>query len=123
MSDVDFMAEDITTIDLIDLVSDESITITLDSDNNASMVDMVNAPPHYVIKEGLEWIDIRLALAQKLYSEGVDMPFADFSDWDRALEYLVRAPFKNGREDIEKAKFYIDRLLDRLKDQGIDYYD
>ena len=123
MNNHDFMVDDLTTIDLIDLGTEQTITVTLGQDEPDSRVDMVNAPPHYHIKEGLEWIDIRLALAQKLRNEGIDMSFADFSDWDRALEYLVRAPWKHGREDVEKASFYINRLLNRLIAEGLSTYE
>lgn len=77
--------------------------------------DMVNKPSHYVIHEGLEWIDIRESLAQKLMREGKVLPYEDYSDWDRALEYLVRAPWKNGIEDYQKAQFYLNRLVKRMK--------
>jgi len=80
--------------------------------------DMVNAPPHYVIKPGLEWIDIREALAQKIMREGIVLPYEDYSDWDRALEYIVRGPWKNGHEDYKKGRFYINRLIDRMNARG-----
>lgn len=118
----DFPVDDMSTINLVDLDTDESITISLDSDGTASLfeteVDMVNSPPHYIIRPGLEWIEVREALAQKLQREGLVLPYEDFSDWDRGLEYLVRAPFKNGLEDLEKVLFYINRLVERMKKRG-----
>jgi hypothetical protein len=117
-----FPSEDTTTINLVDLDTDESITVSLDSEGQASLfeqeVDMVNSPPHYIIRPGLEWIDVREALAQKLLREGIVLPYEDFSDWDRGLEYLVRAPFKNGLEDLGKVLFYLNRLVKRMKQRG-----
>jgi len=117
-----FPSEDTTTINLVDLDTDESITVSLDSEGQASLfeqeVDMVNSPPHYIIRPGLEWIDVREALAQKLLREGIVLPYEDFSDWDRGLEYLVRALFKNGLEDLGKVLFYLNRLVKRMKQRG-----
>ena len=81
------------------------------------MIDMVNSPPHYIIKPGLEVIQLREALANKLQAEGVVMPYADYSDWDRALEYLLRAPWKNSEEDYAKSMYYLRRLLDRFEER------
>lgn len=86
--------------------------------DNVDNVDMVNAPPHYVIKPGLEWIDIREALAQKIMKEGIVLPYEDYSDWDRALEYIVRGPWKNGIEDYSKGRFYLNRLINRMEERG-----
>ena len=80
--------------------------------------DMVNAPPHYVIRPGLEWINIRDALAKKLMAESVVLPYEDYSDWDRALEYIVRGPWKNGAEDYKKARYYLDRLISRMGERA-----
>lgn len=118
----DFPPDDLTTINLVDLDTDESITVSLDSDGHASLfeteVDMVNSPPHYIIRPGLEWIEVREALAQKLQREGIVLPYEDFSDWDRGLEYLVRAPFKNKLEDLQKVLFYVTRLVERMEKRG-----
>ena len=80
--------------------------------------DVVNSPKHYILAPGLEVKDIREAICKKLQTEGVVGPYSDFSDWDRAWEYLTRAWFKNGIEDIEKAQYYINRLVARMQDRG-----
>lgn len=82
--------------------------------------DAVNAPKHYILSDGLEVKDVREAICNKLQREGIVVPYADFSDWERAWEYLTRAWFKNGKEDIEKAQYYIDRLVDRMQSRGRD---
>jgi hypothetical protein len=74
--------------------------------------DMVNSPPHYEICEVLTVYQLRQMLAEKAEKFGMD--YAAFSDWDRALEYLLRAPFKNGAEDIDKSMWYADKLADKL---------
>jgi len=106
--------------DTITLTNTDTLTLSdpIGNENTLTLTDMVNAPPHYIIKEGLEWIDIREALADKLMEEKVVLPYADYSDWDRALEYLVRGPWKNNIEDYRKSRFYINRLLDRMEERS-----
>lgn len=107
--DSDFMSEDLQTIALVDLDTQHEMTVNL---------DMVNKPPHYVLKPGLEVIDVRTAIFEKLQREGIVVPYADMSDWDRAWEYLTRMFFKNGKEDAEKALYYLSRLVERMEKRG-----
>lgn len=57
------------------------------------MTDMVNHPPHYSAHpSGIECIEITR-----------DMTF----DAGNAVKYVYRADHKNGRQDIEKARWYL----------------
>ena len=105
-------------ISLIDLDTNDMITITLDENNHATPVDMVNSPKHYILRDGLEVKDVRIALLQKLMTDGIVMPYEDAHEWMTAWEYVTRAPFKNGREDLEKAKWYLDSIIDRMIARG-----
>lgn len=61
-------------------------------------VDMVNHPPHYTQHpSGVECIDITRHMA---------------FTFGNAFKYVFRAPWKNGRQDIEKAEFYLVDTLD-----------
>jgi hypothetical protein len=80
--------------------------------------DAVNKPAHYDLGKGIDVLGVRSLLANKLQREGIVLPYEDYSDWDRAFEYLIRAPFKNGQEDYEKASFYLDRLINRMSERG-----
>ena len=82
------------------------------------MTDNVNSPKHYIIKDGLEVMDVREALLMKLDVEGIVVPAVDIDDWSRAWEYLTRCFFKNGAEDIEKSQYYINRMVERIKDRN-----
>ena len=77
--------------------------------------DMVNKPKHYQIMPGLEVYDLRQALAKKAQELGI--PHDQFSDWDRALEYLLRMWEKNKRQDLQKAMFYMNKLLEKLPEE------
>lgn len=64
-------------------------------------VDMVNSPPHYN-KAGVECIDAIQAATEdgfEYYLQG------------NILKYLWRYRYKNGIEDLEKAKWYLEKLI------------
>ena len=64
--------------------------------------DMVNHPPHYN-KQGIECIDaISAALGEGMeyYLQG------------NIMKYLWRYRYKNGVEDLKKAKWYLDKVIE-----------
>jgi hypothetical protein len=67
--------------------------------------DMVNHPPHYT-KGGIECID---AIAASMTIE----EFRGFLH-GQVMKYVWRYKYKNGREDLEKAEFYLKRLINTL---------
>lgn len=79
--------------------------------------DMVNQPPHYQLREGYEVYDLRQDLARKAQAAGV--PHDQFSDWDRALEYLLRMWDKNGLEDCRKGAWYVNKLIEKLESSAL----
>lgn len=71
-------------------------------------VDMVNHPPHYKSKSGLEAIDVIEAFVYGL--EGLEA-----SDTANVLKYVLRWKWKGGIEDLKKARWYIDHLVRYLE--------
>lgn len=70
------------------------------------MSDMVNKPPHYTGR--IEAIDaIEVATAKLVGVEAFCTA--------NALKYLWRWKAKNGVEDLQKARWYIDRLIGKLQ--------
>ena len=71
--------------------------------------DMVNKPPHYNAS-GIECIDaIAAALGDgfEFYLQG------------NIMKYLWRYRYKNGTEDLKKARWYLDKLTEEVEG----YYD
>ena len=69
--------------------------------------DMVNSPPHYN-QAGIECIDaIRAATDEgyQYYMQG------------NISKYLWRHRYKNGVEDLEKAQWYLQKLIEETKDE------
>ena len=69
-------------------------------------IDMVNSPPHYN-KAGVETIEAIKAMTDEgfeYYLQG------------NILKYLWRYRYKNGVEDLEKAQWYLNKLIETIKD-------
>ena len=67
--------------------------------------DAVNHPSHYCI-DGIECIDVIKATTK-------GMPAFDAFCQGNAMKYLFRWQYKNGVEDLKKARWYIDKLIER----------
>ena len=101
------------------MISQEELRIAQankQSDNVAEMakamgmaVDMVNSPPHYN-RQGIECIEaIEAALTPeefKGYCKGNN------------IKYTWRENYKGKEEDFRKAAWYLNRLLERLRDES-----
>lgn len=69
--------------------------------------DNINHPPHYT-NSPIETIDI------------IENTVADFDSYllGNIIKYLSRYRFKNGLEDLEKAQWYLTRLIENIEDRG-----
>lgn len=74
-------------------------------------VDMVNHPKHYQSESGIEVIDVIEAFTKHL--KGIDAVCTG-----NILKYVCRWPEKNGIEDLEKAEWYLRRLIKHLKGEN-----
>lgn len=68
---------------------------------------MVSHPSHYQSKSGLEVINVIEAFTEGL--EGIEAV-----DTANAIKYICRWKGKNGAQDLEKAIWYIQHLIDHL---------
>lgn len=79
--------------------------------NNETETDMVNHPPHYKLSEQFEAIDVIEAATK-------DLTGYDAVSTANVLKYVLRWPNKNGLEDLKKAKWYLDHLIERKEYQN-----
>jgi hypothetical protein len=64
--------------------------------------DLVNSPPHYISKGGIESIDV---------IESFELGF----NLGNAIKYILRCENKgNKKQDLEKARWYLNRELDKF---------
>ncbi|MFK7695386.1 DUF3310 domain-containing protein [Paenibacillus sp. HJGM_3] len=68
--------------------------------------DPVNSPSHYTIG-GIETIDY---MRTKMSPE-------EFAGYCRGnvIKYISRSPHKNGLEDLKKARWYLNRLIESME--------
>lgn len=66
--------------------------------------DLVNHPPHYQTKNGLETIDVIEAFTDGL--EGIEAVCTA-----NVIKYICRWKKKNGLQDLEKCRWYLDKLI------------
>lgn len=70
--------------------------------------DMINHPPHYTSETGMEVIDVIEAFT-------FDLKGIEATDTANILKYICRWKKKNGIEDLEKALWYTNHLIEHLK--------
>lgn len=72
--------------------------------------DMVNNPSHYQSEMGLETIDVIEAFTSDL--KGIEAV-----DTGNILKYICRWKKKNGIQDLKKAKWYLEHLINEVKEK------
>ena len=70
--------------------------------------DMVNHPSHYKAKNGMEVIDVIEAFTANL--EGYEATHTG-----NIIKYICRWKEKNGLEDLKKAQWYLNRLIENIE--------
>lgn len=75
---------------------------------NVVFGDMVNHPPHYKSETGLEAIDVIEAFT-------FDLKGIEATDTGNILKYMCRWKGKNGLEDLKKARWYLDHLINHVE--------
>lgn len=75
--------------------------------------DNVNHPNHYISKDGIETIDVIKAFTADL--KGIEAVCTA-----NVIKYICRWYNKNGVEDLQKAKWYLDYLIKNLIEEKID---
>ena len=73
--------------------------------------DAVKQPSHYMLKPGLEVRDVLELLVNKIHVSGVGLNLFT-SDYVQMMQYLMRFMDKNGKQDLEKARWYLDKLIE-----------
>ena len=68
--------------------------------------DMVNHPPHYN-KAGIETIEAIKAMTDNGFEYYLQV---------NIMKYLWRYRYKNGAEDLKKAQWYLNELIDVVED-------
>lgn len=72
---------------------------------------MVSNPSHYMSETGLEVIDVIEAFTSGLV--GIEA-----TDTGNVIKYICRWKDKNGLQDLEKARWYLEHLINHLEKEN-----
>lgn len=72
--------------------------------------NMVSHPKHYISESGIEVIDVIEAFTANL--QGIEA-----TDTGNIIKYACRWKEKNGIQDLEKAMWYTQHLINHLKNE------
>jgi hypothetical protein len=70
--------------------------------------DIVSHPQHYISETGLEAIDVIEAFT-------FDLKGIEATDTGNVIKYICRWKKKNGVQDLKKAKWYLEHLIDHVE--------
>lgn len=73
--------------------------------NSVTASDNIKSPNHYVSDSGIEVFDVQEAFIHEL--KGMSASY-----WCNIVKYILRFQRKNGVEDLKKAKYYLEKLID-----------
>ena len=76
-----------------------------DTENN----DNIISPNHYASDKGFEVFDVQEAFIHEL--KGMSASY-----WCNIVKYILRFQKKNGVEDLKKAKYYLEKLIEEETD-------
>ncbi len=88
-----------------------------DQEDRAYLLDKYNVvdnPKHYMLfeEEGIEVRDVIEKLVNKIPPVSRDYGGLFVADYVQMMQYLMRFMDKNGQEDLKKARWYLDKLID-----------
>jgi hypothetical protein len=89
------------------------IVFPVENKENTPAQDVVNSPNHYILFKDIEVKDVVKEVLRRWQDESnTDMSFNQAGMMKEALQYLLRAPKKNKKEDVEKAVYYLKAILE-----------
>ena len=78
--------------------------------NGTTAYDIVSKPKHYMLFEE-EGIEVRDVIAKLVDKFGPPVEGMFIADYVQLMQYLMRFMDKNGKEDLEKARWYLDKMI------------
>lgn len=87
----------------------------MNGDKNNTEYNTITKPKHYMLfpDKGIEVRNLVEMLLNRANENGYNQPMF-LSDYAQMLQYILRFDAKNGKEDLEKAKWYLDKMIESL---------
>lgn len=90
------------------ITGEVATNIELDGEEHKNE-DNITSPNHYVTDKGFEVFDVQEAFIHELKGMAA-------SYWCNVVKYILRFQKKNGVEDLKKARYYLDKLIEEESD-------
>ena len=89
-----------------------SLNLPEEKFNGTTAYDIISKPKHYMLFEdkGIEVRDVIGKLVEKIKVDKDSGMFV--ADYVQLMQYLMRFMDKNGKEDLEKARWYLDKMIE-----------
>lgn len=91
--------------------------VPVEEENQQSSQDNVNFPSHYQLINDIEVKDVVKVILSRWQSSGQEMSFNQAGMMKELLQYLLRAPMKNKKEDVLKAQWYLNELVKEWEEE------
>ena len=75
--------------------------------------DNIISPNHYASDKGFEVFDVQEAFIHELKGMAANY-------WCNIVKYILRFQRKNGVEDLKKAKYYLEKLIEEESEEWLD---
>lgn len=85
----------------------EKVNKKISVGNSVTTTDNIKSPNHYVSESGIEVFDVQEAFIHELKGMAA-------SYWCNVVKYILRFQRKNGVEDLKKAKYYLEKLIEEV---------
>ena len=91
---------------------DKRISITTTENHSIVLNDVVKQPSHYIGEQGLEVEEVLRNFIPRYENAYVAHRVGS------AIEYLLRSPLKNGKQDLEKARYNLDQAINHIEGEN-----
>ncbi len=95
-------------LDAMDKKTINELCKILEIESDYAEDDVIHSPNHYIGKYGLEVEEVLRNFLPRYENQYVAHRIGS------AIEYLLRSPLKNGKQDLEKAKYNIEQALESI---------
>ena len=86
----------------------KSVNKKISAGNSVTTSDNIISPNHYTSDKGFEVFDVQEAFIHDLKGMAA-------SYWCNVVKYILRFQNKNGVEDLKKARYYLEKLIDEAE--------
>jgi len=95
-----------------EMMAEQGLGLGLNGTTAEDLYNVISKPKHYMLFEDKN-IEVRDVIAKLVSKLRVDKDSGMFvADYVQLLQYIMRFMDKNGVEDLKKARWYLDKMIE-----------